>query len=52
MYNSKGKPELFITVEFSTIKIEKLWRYLINLIKEAFGMKTSKVGAMEGLCKK
>ncbi|KAM3131608.1 hypothetical protein pb186bvf_016272 [Paramecium bursaria] len=40
LYNAKGKPELFITIDLQTIKIEEVWKSLIDIIKEASAVAT------------
>ena len=40
LYAAKGKPELFITIDLQTIKIEEVWKSLIDIIKEASAVAT------------
>ena len=40
LYTAKGKPELFITIDLRTIKVEEVWKSLIDVIKEASAVAT------------
>ena len=35
MYGEKGKSELIITIDLEILKIEEVWKSLIDIIKEA-----------------
>lgn len=40
LYVAGGKPELFITIDLQTIKVEDVWKSLIDIIKDASAVAT------------